>query len=99
MKVAFYTQHYGFTLGDALSKVCPLPRELDGSLDGFSTSVHGKDHVVSEHLSDLLGEAAKDAVIERPRRKSEFLCLLDESGNDTGMTVALIVEMSIVEWR
>ena len=96
MKVAFHAQHYGFTLGDAFLHVCPLPRELDGSLNRFSTSVHGKDHVVSEHLGDLLGEATKDAVVERSGGKSDFLGLVDEGSNDARVTMALINDISIL---
>lgn len=91
MEVAFYAEHHCFTLGDALLQVCPLPGELDSSLDSFSTSVHGKDHLIFEHLGDLLGEAAKDAVVERSRGKGELLGLLDEGSNDARVTMALIV--------
>ena len=90
MEVAFHTQNYCFTLRDALLHVCPLPRELDGSLDSFSTSVHGKHHVIFEHLGDLLGEAAKDAVVERSRGKGEFLGLFNEGSNDARVTMTLI---------
>ena len=97
MKVAFDAQHYCFTLRYAFLHVCPLPRELDGSLDCFSTSVHRQDHVVSEHLGNLLGETAKDAVMERSRGQSELLGLLNEGGNDARVAMALIVDINIFE--
>ena len=98
VKVAFYAQYYCFTLGDALLHICPLPWELDGSLDGFNTSVHGKDHVIFEHLGDLLGKSAKDAVVERSRGKGELLGLLNEGSNDARVTMTLIVDISKNLW-
>ena len=63
---------------------------LDSSLDGFSPSVHRKYHVIFEHLHDLLGEASKDAVVERSRGKSELLRLLNKRSNNTRVTMTLI---------
>ena len=97
MEVALDAQHYCFALGNAFLHVCPLPRELYGSLDCFCTSVHRKNHVVFKHLGDLLGEAAKDAVIERSRAKSQFLGLLEDSRDASGLAMALIVDISIYQ--
>jgi hypothetical protein len=75
MEIAFNTENDCFAFRDTLLKVRPLPCEFNGGLDGLGASVHWQYHVIPKHLSDLLGKASEDAVIERTRRKSELLRL------------------------
>lgn len=44
----------------------PLPGNLQASLHGFGTSVHGKDTVIPEELGNKLGVNAKDGVVKSP---------------------------------
>lgn len=66
MKIPLNTQHDRPALVHTLSLVSPLPSELQRGFDGLCASVHGQNHVVPEKGRNLLGELAKDRVVERP---------------------------------
>lgn len=80
----------GLALGDVLLKVAPLAGELDGSLDGLGTGVHGEDLVEAEVLGDVLGVLAKDVVVEGAGAQAELLGLVAEGLDDLRVRVALV---------
>lgn len=49
---------------NALDLVSPLAGNLDGSLRGLGTGVHGQHHVVTEDAADLLGPLGENIVVE-----------------------------------
>lgn len=61
----------GLILRNALDLVSPFACNLDGSLHSLSTSVHGQDHLETQHRGDLLGEAREDIVVECARAQRE----------------------------
>lgn len=75
---------------NALDLVCPLPGDLDGSLDGLGARVHGESHVVAEHGVDLFGPLGEDIVVEGTGAEGEPAGLLGESLDELGVAVALV---------
>lgn len=49
---------------NALDLVSPLAGNLDGSLRGLGTGVHGQHHVVAEDAADLFGPLGENIVVE-----------------------------------
>ena len=89
MKVTSRAENHCLTICDTLLLVCPLASELESSLNRFSTSVHWKDHIVSEHIRDLLRKSAKNRVVECARRQRQLLRLFNHRVDDFGMTMSL----------
>lgn len=77
------------TLWNAFLEISPFPSELYGSFHRLCAGVDRKNHVIPKHLGNDLSEATKDAVIERARGKSQFLCLFDKSCDDFWVAMAL----------
>lgn len=89
MEVSLDAQHDRFAFRNTLLFVCPLPCELHGSFNRLGTGVHGKNHIILEHLRDLFGELAEDTIVERPRREGELPCLGYQCINNFGVSVTL----------
>ncbi|CAB4638150.1 unannotated protein [freshwater metagenome] len=49
--------------------ITPGSGNLDGALDGFGATVHGKHHLHTHKLSQLLGKSPKKIVVEGSRRE------------------------------
>lgn len=64
MEVACYTENNSLALRNTFLLVRPFPGKFDRSFDGLGASVHRENHIISEDSGYLLGEPAKDAVIE-----------------------------------
>ena len=64
MEVARSAEDDGLAVGYTLLLVRPLTRKLQRRLNCFRTRVHGQDHVVPEHVRDLLRKFTKHRVIE-----------------------------------
>jgi len=90
MKVSCDAEDDCLALRDTFLHIRPLPRELDRSLNGLNTSIHGKHHVIPKHFCDPLGKASEDTVVKRSRRESESLCLFHQGTNDLRVAVPLI---------
>ena len=64
VEVLLCSKDEGFPLLDALYFISPLPRNLNCSLNGFCTSVHGQNHVVAKHFLDLLCPFWEHIIVE-----------------------------------
>jgi len=89
MEIPLHTQYNGFALRDTLPHVCPLPCKLYRRLHSLRTGIHGENHVIPKHLRDLLCKAAEDRVVEGPRGEGQPLGLVNESGDNFWVTMAL----------
>lgn len=89
MKISRNTQNNSLPFSNTFFLVCPLPGKFNGSLNGFGTGIHGKNHFVAKHRCNLVGETAKNTVVERAGRERQFLSLLNQGSHNTWMTVAL----------
>lgn len=64
MEVLSSAKDQCLALFNTLDLVSPLTGNLDSSLSGLGTSVHGQHHVVAEDAADLLGPLGEDIVVE-----------------------------------
>lgn len=67
--------------------VSPLARELHGSLDGLSTSVHGEDHLEAQEVGDVLGKDGEDVIVKSAAGESAAAGLLREGLDDLRVAV------------
>ena len=64
MKVLRNAQNDRFIPRNALGLVAPFSGNLDCSLNSFGASVHWQHHVEVEKLSNKLGKAREDIIVE-----------------------------------
>ena len=80
----------GLVLRNALDLVSPFACNLYSSLYSLSTSVHGQDHLETQHRGDLLSEAGEDIVVECARAERQSRGLGNESLDEFGVAVTLV---------
>lgn len=90
VEIVLNAQHNGFIVGDSLDLVTPLSGNLDTSLDGFSTGVHGQNHVIAKVLSDELCKFGEDIIVECSRAESQSARLLRQGLDELRMTMPLV---------
>lgn len=90
VKVLGNTKDPSLLLRNTLDLVRPLAGNLDGSLNGFSSSAHGQNHVVAENAADLLSPLGEDIVVEGPGAEGQSTSLLGKSLDEFGVAVALV---------
>ena len=90
MEVLSGSKDKSLTLSNLLDLIGPLTSNLDGSLDGLGTSVHGQDHVVAESAAHLGSPDGEDVIVESARAQGQPTSLLSEGLDQLGMTVALV---------
>lgn len=90
MEVLLGGEDPGLVLRNALDLVSPFACNLDSGLHSLSTSVHGQNHLETQHRSDLLGKAREDIVVECARAQRESRGLGNESLDKFGVAVTLV---------
>ena len=90
MKIVLGTKNHRLILWDSLNLISPLTRDLDACLDGFSTSVHGQDHVIAKELGDKLGESGENVIVEGAGAEGQSRCLVAEGSYELGVAMALV---------
>lgn len=69
--------------------VCPLSCQLDSCLDGLSTGVHWKNHVITKESGDPLGKLAEYRIVEGSRGQSQSLRLFHQCLDNARMAMSL----------
>lgn len=90
VEVVLRAQDDRLVLRNTLDLISPLTSDLNTGLDSLCTRVHGQNHIEAEVLSDKLGEAWKDIVVEGTRAQSDPRRLVHESGDQLRVAVALV---------
>lgn len=89
VEIVHCRQNDGLALWNAFLHVSPLSSQFNAGFDSLCTRIHGKNHVVTEHLRHSLRKPAEDRVIECTRRKRQLLCLFEQASDNPGMAVSL----------
>lgn len=90
MEVVGDTEDKSLVLLNSLDFVSPLSGNLDSSLGGLYTSVHGQNHLVAKDLTNLLSPLREDIVVESSRRQSKTASLLSQGLDKLGVAMALV---------
>ena len=90
MEIVLGTDNQRLVLWDSLNLISPLARDLDARLDGFSTGVHGQDHVITKELGDELGEPGKHIVVEGAGAEGQPRRLVAKRSYQLGVAMALV---------
>ena len=75
---------------NTLHFVAPFSCNFDGSLYRFRSSVHRKNHIVTEHFGDKFSKSREDIVIESSATESQSLSLLGQNLDEFWVAVTLV---------
>ena len=85
--------------GNFFLLITPFPCQLQSSFHSFSTSVHGKHHLIAKHACQTLCKKWKSVIVESSGAESESFCLFLECFHDLRMTMSLQWEALTIKLR